>query len=234
MKLILVAGPSQSGSTLLFNMIRLILEQAGHRVDSCWHTQHAAGKFDKEAEYVVVKCHFYDHDLASASSAVFLPVRDFRDSAVSCNRRYASLNTPEDYKAFVAQNIAQFGSWVRRATYVFKYERHAAHRQNSIAEVAARLGIFKVKIDAVLKDLDELHLGHGCPDTDLLSEEQRGALLEQEKYGRTLMTRSHNTSGGRVGAHATEIPKPTLLYIESDQAVRAFLIEHGYRLTRPR
>lgn len=232
MKLVLVAGPSQSGSTLLFNMLRLILEQAGHRVDSCWHGEYTKGNFDKGAEYLVVKCHFYDHDLATVSSAVFLPVRDFRDSAVSCNRRYASLKKPEDYEAFVLQNIAQFESWRRHAMYVFKYEKYAAHRESAVLEVAARLGIFNARIDNILRSLDSLHAGQGCPETDILPADQRRELLKQDCYKKTLMTRSHNTSGGMVGLHATEVPKKTLQQLESNQTIRSFLTEYGYRLTR--
>lgn len=233
MKVILIAGPSQSGSTLLFNMVRILLEDQGYSVDSCWHSLYTKGEFDKHLDYLIVKCHFYDEALHKASDAIFLPLRDFRDSAVSCHKRYGTLETPEDYVSFLLQNIQQFESWLPHATYVFKYERYMGQKQRALAEVAAKLGARKIHVNEVLHELDSLHKGQHCPETDILPKTEYEQLLETEHYRKTLMTKSHNTSGGQVGKHKTDIPKPCLVTIESNETIRSFLVENGYRLIKP-
>ena len=231
MKVILIAGPSQSGSTLLFNMVRILLEDEGYTVDSCWHSLYTKGEFDKNIDYLIVKCHFYDEALHRASDMVFLPLRDFRDSAVSCHKRYSNLNTQDDYVSFLLQNIGQFESWKPHATYVFKYESYMAQKQVSLVKVAAKLGIYKIHIHDVMHELDSLHKGRGCPETDLLPKTEYEQLLELEHYRKTLMTKSHNTSGGQVGKHKTDIPTDILIQIESNETIRKFLTSHGYRIS---
>jgi hypothetical protein len=231
MKVILIVGPSQSGSTLLFNMVRILLEDEGHVVDSCWHSLYTRGEYDKRVDYLIVKCHFYEEALHKASDIVFLPLRDFRDSAVSCQKRYNNLNTPDEYIGFLLQNIGQFESWRPYATYIFKYESYMAQKQVVVVQIAAKLGIYKIHIHDLMHELDSLHKGMGCPETDLLPKTEYEQLLEIEHYRKTLMTKSHNTSGGQVGKHKTDIPKGTLIYIESNETIRKFLTSNCYRIS---
>lgn len=233
MKVILVVGPSQSGSTLLFNMIRILLKIQGYKVDSCWYTLFKRGDFIKDADFIIVKCHFYDPDLQEQADIVFLPLRDFRDSAVSCHKRYKTLNEPSDYVEFILQDIGQFESWYPHATYIFKYEDYMENKELIMSQVLINFGIPNNAIDysIVLEELDILHKGIGCPETDILAPEYHDKLVIHDTYRTTLTTKSHNTSGGKVGKYLTDIPFECLQHIESNEIIYNFLKNHGYHLS---
>lgn len=232
MKLILIVGPSQSGSTLLFNMVRILLVKYGYTVDACWYTLYKQGAYNTHADVVIVKCHFFDENLCQMSDIILLPLRDFRDSAVSCHKRYHSLNTPHDYATFVLQNIGQFESWLPYATYVFKYEQYMNAKETELKEVGKVLNIevSQELLTKTLPHLEELHTGTHCPDTDILPQQEYRDLLHTDFYRSTLCTKSHNTSGGKIGKYCTDIPKDCLAEIHSNLIIRTFLKFHGYHI----
>ena len=59
-KLILIAGMKRSGSTWMYNAVRLMLKDAGKDVYGCWIDDYDESN---TAEFHVVKTHKWDKDL---------------------------------------------------------------------------------------------------------------------------------------------------------------------------
>ncbi len=230
MKILLVAGPSQSGSTLLFNMLRILLQMSKHKVDSCWYTLYKEGIYDENADYLIVKCHYFDEELCNDSSYIFLPLRDFRDSALSTNKRYNNLNNEMDFENFIIQEIDQYESWSLYADYVFKYEEYIKDKINHIFEIIYVLNLNEnnINITLLLKELDDLHNGKNCPSTDILPNEDYNTLMKDELYKKTLMTKSHNTSNGKIYKYKTDMSKELIDHLNKNKRIRNFLTDHGY------
>lgn len=79
-KLIVIAGIKRSGSTWMYNAVRLILKHAGYSVAGGGE-QH----FDPncEADYQIVKVHPFRPELARAADYVFISDRDYDEIRVS-------------------------------------------------------------------------------------------------------------------------------------------------------
>lgn len=86
--------------------------------------------------------------------------------------------------------------------------------QAGMSAVAARLNLEAPDIPSILEKLKELHEGKNCIETDLIPQKDWKALLLDSNctYRTTLMSKSHNTSGGHTRKYITEMP--TRLFIE--------------------
>lgn len=73
-KLIVIAGIKRSGSTWMYNAVRLILKHAGYTVHIAGDGQYYQP--DCKADYQIVKKHPYDPKLAAAADYVFTSDRD--------------------------------------------------------------------------------------------------------------------------------------------------------------
>lgn len=82
MQIIAIVGPMHSGSTLLFNMVRMLLEHAGYRVESCWCSFFERNEYDPSVDFLIVKTHGYIDKLKKAADHIFLTLRDMRDIAI--------------------------------------------------------------------------------------------------------------------------------------------------------
>jgi GT2 family glycosyltransferase len=82
MPIILAAGMARSGSTWLFNVIRILLGRTGHPLYACWVDERDENA-ERQAYNVLIKIHDPSEELASKASAIFTSHRDLRDVAIS-------------------------------------------------------------------------------------------------------------------------------------------------------
>jgi hypothetical protein len=197
------------------------------KVDSCWCSIYK-NNLNTDLDFLIVKCHHFDIDLCNISTQIFLPLRDFRDSALSCNKRYKNLNTLMDFENFILQEIDQYESWEQYASHIFKYENYIEDKINNILEIIHVLGLDKIDINLLLQELDDLHNGKNCPVTDILPCDEYDLLMTDSLYKRTLMTKSHNTSGGKIYKYKTEMSKDILTHLNNHERIKQFLNDHGY------
>lgn len=83
MKLIVIAGMYRSGSTLLFNMARLIVEQAGKTAYCCGLHDYDVHGSEGCVDYHIVKAHKFDQELADRADFIYMsfrPVDEIIDS----------------------------------------------------------------------------------------------------------------------------------------------------------
>lgn len=231
MKVVAVVGPRQSGSTLFFNLIRLILASSNHTVDACWIDLYKKGLYKSNVDYLIVKCHDFDEGLNNATSLILLPLRDFRDSAVSFHKRFNNLKTIRDIIGYIHQNIKQYNDWESYASLKVMYENYMVSKEYYIDKIAKWLGVeirSGVK-ESILFEIDTLHKGCNCPNHDKGSDEDRMQMaMNDEIYKVTLMTKNHNTSNGSVGKYKIEMPTYAINKINFDTKISSFLIKHRY------
>lgn len=124
--IISIVGPSQSGSTLVYNLIRLFYEKKGFKVISKFiygKDINSLKKIINKNEIHIYKIHNYCEQLKKVSNKIILTIRDLRDTVSSALKRY-----PEQFNTFkkqlerAEQNQVFFNSWEPYANYIFKYE----------------------------------------------------------------------------------------------------------------
>jgi hypothetical protein len=138
-KLIVAAGSIRSGSTWLYNAIRLILLARNRTVIGCWIDDLAKqeiGSYD----FVLVKTHEPNEFLRNQAWRVFTSHRDLRDVARS-SRDFLGIDTQEDLTAYVSAPIAHHDYWVKYADYDMKYEQMIMDAGFVVQHIAEKLSI---------------------------------------------------------------------------------------------
>lgn len=157
--LVLSAGMPRSGSTWLFNAIRLMLNQQGSEagdLTSCWISD--LPKLPPTPRQLV-KLHNYDAGLADAAEFVAYSYRDIRDALASRFRKFGSQPTLEVADHFIDQHRL----WTARADYVMRYENMLEDPQGELHRLASALrldGIDTAQISSELANLSYASTGH--------------------------------------------------------------------------
>jgi len=232
MKIISVVGGTQTGSTMLFNLLRLCLTQLNYLVYSCGINSDMSVPIYDDLDYTIVKCHQYNEFLATHSSIIFLPVRDFRDCAISWKKRYYPIENFDANKYIdnIITNINTCNSWKKCNPCIIKYESYVENKTDYIKNIIKILNVDNKNIDIslIVKQLELIHNGVGCPETDTLPENEMTMLAGNMVYITTLMTKAHNTSGGRIKKYLTDIDKSVLYEINIQPQIKQALISYGY------
>ncbi len=154
-KLIVIAGIKRSGSTWMYNAVRLILKHAGYSVAGGGE-QH----FDPncEADYQIIKVHPFRPELAKAASYVFTSDRDDEGIRASWQRFSGEVLTDE--------KLATWRGWLKqwdehtRCSMLFDELRNETQRRIVMKELAEIL-LLHMTLALVRRDLDNL-----APPTD--------------------------------------------------------------------
>lgn len=231
--IVAVVGPRQSGSTLLFNLVRWILASQGITHDACGIQAYKMGLYSKDVECLIVKSHNFDQELLDASSVVLLPIRDFRDCAISFHQRFKSLRCTSDIIGYVLDNMKQYEDWEPHDDYIFNYERYMESKNQHIRDIADILKVQLTDEDImnIIKQSTELHMGVACPLDDNINEDDRiRMMINDTAYRTTLMTQKHNTSNGAIGKYRKEMPQYVINKISMNVTIQGFFKKHGYAL----
>ena len=148
--LIVSAGMPRSGSTWLFNVIRILLENSNY-----YSSKFSAGWIDDvdlSESNALVKIHNFDEKLTTESDLIFYSYRDLRDAIASAYRKF-NRKPSLDYATFL---IEQDAMWKAKASFVMRYESMLADPQLIIAEVSKTLNINDVSADNVIQKVNAL------------------------------------------------------------------------------
>ncbi len=191
---VLIAGQPQSGSTKLFNMVRIALERSGVEVNTFLFSPEDGWPSPEPGRVNLAKVHNYDAVAADGAGLVLTTRRDIRDCVVSHIKRLKQAGhgsgpwTPFYYGVW---NLECYKAWQQRSDAEFVYEDGVIDARKQ----AAQLGDI-LQIELSDSDCEEL-IGRvdslwnaSLPEFD----DKSNAV-----YQKTLLTASHNTSGGRVG-----------------------------------
>jgi hypothetical protein len=194
------AGMLRSGSTWLFNSIRLLLKHA----ELPDFASGAVGQ--KETLYqhknALLKIHRFDAELAAEADVILTSHRDLRDVIASMNRKFqAELSTAD-----MVRWVKDYMRWAQVADYDLHYEQLLVDRLAELKKIAAALQLppetlKRLPYDAILREIE-------------------GEKFEK-KYSETLPHDSNNllhaghATDGRHGSWKGSIPERFIHEVET-------------------
>lgn len=191
------AGIPRSGSTWLYNAVRLLLqrEHGEGSVYGTWVDRYDAAN---PARWHVVKIHDANDPLAWRAKCVLTSRRDLRDIAASAWKR-GWVGDSATTLALLDSVIAQHAFWKPRSAHEMAYEVMRRDPRAELSSIAAVLGLQSSdeQLDATLHAIESLdHDDASADDFD----------------SSNLMHKRH-IMDGRVGYHAQTLPADLLAAI---------------------
>jgi hypothetical protein len=209
------AGMYRSGSTWLYNAVRLILKNAG--VSGL-----AAGWIaDKDrlllGENVVIKAHTFDHTLVSSRTVVLTSYRDLRDVAASICRK----SKRPFAMARLRETVESHARWFRIAAFDLRYENLLIDKRSELQKIvhALRLPgdtVRRLSLDLILQQIESEKF---C--------EERATPAGHDAVN--LLHKGHITDG-RHGSWTTALSNEVINSIEEEFCV--WLTKRGYLTSR--
>ncbi len=205
---IVIAGMRHSGSTALFNIIRLSLCNAGLDNISFYSEQKdTISNEDISRKILIIKTHEFRDDIAFPNSLIITTRRDLRDTVASAVRRgfplLRKIGNPVEYAKY---NRTLHDVWLPRSHYVFVYEDFI---NNPIATIN------KLLVFIGLEDIN----------AKKIYEEVMGLPLDQ--YNVTLLTPSHITDPEQKLTFNDTLDDETIAKINSEHNL--WLDKYNYK-----
>lgn len=154
---ILVAGMRHSGSTALFNILRLGMETLGVSFESGYTEKYDLERVKQsDSGIFLLKTHEYRDDVAQVADFTFTSKRDLRDTVASAVRRHFPLCerlNPIEYSKY---NRQLWEVWSTRSDYEFHYEEHMRSPVESIINVLASVGLQDVEAHDIARKINAL------------------------------------------------------------------------------
>jgi hypothetical protein len=210
---LLISTPPRSGSTLLFNMCRLLLEQI-HGKENTYATWVQFFQEKKQKNYNIVKIHDDEDKYIKWSTKIFTCVRDLRYIVASYSEfsKKFNINNPENLKNACNSFVQKMENNSKISNYVFKYESFFEDQVKSIINVAnaLELPIKKIDVSSILTSLEEIKN------------------KKYEKYDRETTHMHPNHISSKFSADITQrITQEQICFIENNFSW--FFKKHGYK-----
>lgn len=187
--LVLSAGMPRSGSTWLYNALRLMLVQrfpAPEDLVCGWVGD--IGRLPTDAACRLLKIHEWDADLVAQADFVAWSYRDLRDAMASQHRKFGGALS----LTFADYLVRQDARWLSRADHVMRYEDMLIDPQRELIRLSQALALPGVDPAALQQELDGLSYDSDGPRNGTYHE-------------RTLLHRDHRTDG-RAGSWRNGMP----------------------------
>lgn len=201
--LIICAGMPRSGSTWLYNAVRLAFVLSGNRVEAGWI--HDYINFRKKG-IVILKTHF--HPSPTPPDFCFYSYRDVRDVIASFKRQSGRLYSFVKVK----QIISLFEYWRDIADFSMKYESMMRNPDEVVEILLSTLNI-NLPVKQVLDEIDKL---------ESPPKVQRWNLYNKEN----LLHPGHITNGG---SNTWKDIDPSLIH-RVEKTFESWFIRNGYSL----
>jgi len=205
------AGMYRSGSTWLYNAVRLILRHVGT-------PGLAAGVIGERERLLahantVIKVHAFDADLASRKSIALTSHRDLRDIAASLVRKFGT-NSP---LASLRENVDHHARWARVAAYDLRYEDLLTDKPGQVERLAGALRIPAAALAA---------LDYGAIAQEVEAEQFDERRSTPERYDAVNLLHEGHVTDGRHGSWEGTLPAALVRAIERE--FRPWLAARGY------
>lgn len=216
---ICIVGTHQSGSTRLFNLVRLIYEKKEQRVFSGWNIEPT--KFNDSTlnvDVILSKIHDISYEQMNNYDIKLLPLRNVLDSALSARKR-RDITSTNFFINDCIENIALFNKFKPYVNFIFIYENYSVHYIKQLGKVL-NINLNVLEIMQIMKKLDEMHNNKSIVKVDDDTNTE---------YRKTLLSQSHNTSNGKNNKfiHLSETELATVLYYNNHEILN-FLKENNY------
>ena len=208
-KLLVIGGMRHSGSTALFNIVRLAFEKSGRPYFSGYsEREETMDRLHNSDLPGVIKTHELRGDILHMAGQILTSQRDLRDSVASAARRnfplYVKMGSAEEY---AKHNRALYEMWARHSDFEFVYESF----------IESPLAIVRDVLAAT--DFDES-----------LAEEITAEVLclPTDQYDITLLSPQHITDPSHQVRYHNTLTEQQITAIQSQHF--DWLSEHGYPL----
>lgn len=198
-----------SGSTALFNILRLSYESIGKKVlsDYCERMDLLSVDFN-DYDVVLIKIHEPRDDIVELADVVITTTRDLRNTVASAVRRdfylLKQLNSVVEYSKY---NRLIHSFWESSSDYNFVYEKFI---KDGLKEIENLLNFLDIK-GAIISDIYEA-----------ISD------LPTDDYSTTLLTPQHITDPERKESFSSTLELKDIIEIERNNY--AWLINNEYEL----
>lgn len=214
---ICVVGTVKTGSTRLFNLVRMIYEKKGKTVNSEWNIKpEEIEEMSKKYDVILSKVHNIDHDYLNNYDLTLLPIRNILDSAISAGVRKKNTST-EFYLKYCNYNIKLFNKFKPNADFIFKYESYDVHYIKKLC-TTLNINLDNNEIVDIMKQLEDM-----LNSKDIVENDDK----EDEYYKKTLFCKDHNTSDGKINKFIN-LPSEQLNDILKEKNICTFLEENFY------
>lgn len=210
-KIYLIAGMHRSGSTWLYNAVRLLLKAwpaTGGKVAGGWVVD---WQNLPRTEHMVIKTHGYQEAWVRRADLVFYSYRDLRDAMASFRRKFGLA----DPLALAMQSIQNDKALRGVARYAMRYEQMIEDKVACLRDIASVLGM-PVPDDTRLADI--------AREIDSLSYDSPGPRNAQYHL-ENLLHKGHITNG-QHGSWDKDIP--ALVIREMERRHEGWLRENRY------
>jgi len=205
-KLMVTAGMPRSGSTWLYNAVRLLLEYTGKLdIGAGWISDFNSFK---NHDVVILKIHYFEPVIANNATMILYSYRDIRDALASFKRKFGNEPSIEQARKFIHNDI----QWREKASYIMKYEDMIAAQEETLRKIAGCLGITNANLMQIIEDITAMTYDKG---------EKRNDVYNMEN----LLHKNHITDG-RHGSWDGYVPEELIAQIENE--FREWLHCNGY------
>jgi hypothetical protein len=205
---ILVAGMRHSGSTALFNIIRLALEQNLTDYISGYSEQIKVDELDfNQTQVELLKTHELRDDVLRRATFIFTTKRDLRDTVASAVRRkFPTLERVGGATEYAKYNRSIYEQWSNKSDFEFCYEEFIKQPLSVIQKVLSVIGL--IKLDHV----------------DIYNQLMN---LPTDQYSKTLLSATHITDPTRERNYLNTLSDKDIQMIDSQHS--GWLQQNGYQ-----
>ena len=192
---IIVAGMRHSGSTALFNILRLALKKSGFDIISGYSEKFDMANLENKPDQVyLIKTHELRDDILNKATLIITSIRDLRDSVASAKRRkFAMLDNVGGAVEYAKYNRSIFEQWVGYSQYQFHYENFMSTPVNEIGKLLSVIGLSDIKPEDISQEVNT---------------------LPTDQYSLTLLSSTHITDPERKHDYHSTLAKEQIDLIE--------------------
>ena len=205
MKSIAIGGMGLSGSTLCYNIFRVIRDNS-------------------ELDYEIHKIHEYN-TYAEISKTIFM-VRDLRDTVASMLRKDPKRWNGDVEEASKYQMMWYYDTWKdAKKDIIWRYEDYKSNPYEYVNKVNLELGI-NLPMDFIKQVVD---VCEGIKDMNIPTHQDKLETSEEAiLWEATKMSKRHITNGGKIGGYKDYLTEEQIRFIESKY--KYFFEEQNYKL----
>lgn len=219
---LLVTGMKRCGSTMLYNLLRLLFITENKSVKGFFFDDKNFIETGNPSDISIMKRHeVFDQSVFDWSDKIFAPIRDMRDIVASDLRNGLPRNLKE-IEWYCQFNMRTFNSWKDHADLICIYEDYASNPASYIRSVADTVGI-----KLTIAEAQEVHKNLVEYCTDEISKSTVWAPDREPRE--SLLYSNQITAGGVVGSYTSYLKEEEIKLIEN--VCKDFLLENNYKLS---
>jgi hypothetical protein len=209
-----IIGTNQSGSTRLFNLVRLIYICHGKSVKSGWKLKHLE---NSNVDVIINKIHNCNFEYTNKFDILLLPIRNVIDCYISAHKRFPEKFNKKNKIKYCHNEIDIFYQYRDTVDMIFKYESYSINLINKLCNIL-EVELPLQKIIKIMKDLDSM-----LNSKKIVKDDN----MKNKNYRETLLSQSHNTSNGQTEKFIKYSLGFTMDFL-NDSKINHFLKENDY------